>query len=82
MAGPRTGSTAVDLRRGSRPLADRYVYLEALAADLYPVSRGLRSWSAALADGSIKLFGDPNLVKSFPSWFIETAPSTRLSDAS
>ena len=60
---------------------DRYVYVEALAANIYPISRGLRSWNAALADGSITLYGDPRLVESFPTWFGETDSSTTMTDA-
>ena len=81
--GPRPQHQWLVLERGAPPSIciedpglspDRYVYLEALAADLYPVSRGLRSWSAALADGSVNLYGEPRLIKSLPSWFVDTVP--------
>jgi DNA-binding HxlR family transcriptional regulator len=50
--------------------ADRYVYVEADAAQLYPIARGLRDWRAAVADGSVHLYGDPTLVHDVPSWFL------------
>ena len=53
---------------------DRYVYIEAEAASLVPVSRGLRSWAAAIADGSVRVFGDPKLVTAFPTWFVASTP--------
>ncbi len=55
--------------------AERYVYVEALAVNLYAVSRGLRSWSAALADGTVNLYGEPQLVKAFPTWFVDATLS-------
>jgi hypothetical protein len=55
---------------------DRYVYVEAGASNLYPVSRGLRSWRRALANGSIRLYGEPKLVKAFPDWFRYGGPET------
>ena len=57
---------------------DRYVYLEADAADLYPVARGLRSWADATAHGSVRLYGDPQLVAALPGWFL---PPERTGDA-
>src|SRR5207244_13477460 len=36
---------------------DRYVYVEADAATLYPIARGLRSWPTALADGVVRFYG-------------------------
>ncbi|MBW3613473.1 MAG: helix-turn-helix transcriptional regulator [Chloroflexi bacterium] len=47
----------------------RYVYLEAEASGLLPVARGERSWSDALADRSVELYGEPDLVAATPSWF-------------
>jgi DNA-binding HxlR family transcriptional regulator len=49
---------------------DRYVYVEGDAAGLLPISRGERNWSAAIADGSIQIFGEPGLVRALPSWFL------------
>lgn len=49
---------------------DRYVYVEADAADLYPVARGLRSWAEATADGSVRIYGAPELVAALPGWFL------------
>lgn len=48
---------------------DRYVHVVAEAAALEPIARGQRSWEAALADGSVELFGDPDLVLQLPGWF-------------
>jgi DNA-binding HxlR family transcriptional regulator len=48
---------------------DRYVYVEAEATALYPISRGLRDWRAALADRSVTLYGEPELVRALPAWF-------------
>jgi DNA-binding HxlR family transcriptional regulator len=54
------------------PLLDpaRYVYVEADAAQLYPIARGTRDWEAAIRDGSVHLYGDPALVADLPKWFL------------
>jgi DNA-binding HxlR family transcriptional regulator len=49
---------------------ERYVYIEADTAELYPIARGARSWADALADGSVRLFGEPDLVAALPGWFL------------
>ena len=54
---------------------DRYVYVEAGAAQLYPIARGLRDWESAIADGSVHLFGNPALVHDLPSWFLPIEPA-------
>ena len=56
---------------------ERYVYVEADATVLYPVSRGLRGWRTALTERYVRLFGDPILVTVLPRWFREP---TRKSD--
>jgi DNA-binding HxlR family transcriptional regulator len=48
---------------------ERYVYVEADAADLDPVARGTRSWADALADRSVRAYGEPELVAALPGWF-------------
>jgi DNA-binding HxlR family transcriptional regulator len=48
---------------------ERYVYVEADAAALYPIARGLRAWIDAIADGSVRVFGEPELVRGLPGWF-------------
>lgn len=53
----------------------RYVYLEADAAGLLPVARGERAWSAALADRSVELYGEPELVAAAPGWFGQPSPA-------
>lgn len=54
------------------PLLDagRYVYVEAEAAQLYPIARGLLDWQAAISNGSVHLYGDPALVRELPTWFL------------
>lgn len=51
--------------------ADRYLYVEADAAAMYPIARGIRPWSEAIADGSLRVFGEPELVRALPGWFVE-----------
>ena len=48
---------------------DRYVYVQASADGLLPVARGQRSWSDAIADGSVSAYGFPALVSSISDWF-------------
>jgi DNA-binding HxlR family transcriptional regulator len=48
---------------------ERYVYVEAGAADLLPVARGQRSWAEAIASGSVTAYGPPVLVAAMPGWF-------------
>ncbi|HEV8489141.1 MAG TPA: winged helix-turn-helix transcriptional regulator [Candidatus Limnocylindrales bacterium] len=57
---------------------DRYVYVEADAAALYPIARGTRSWADAIADHSVRLYGEPTLVAGLPGWFL---PVERDEDA-
>lgn len=49
--------------------AERYVYIEADASDLYEVARGLRSWTDAIARRSVSVYGEPDLVAALPEWF-------------
>jgi DNA-binding HxlR family transcriptional regulator len=49
---------------------DRYVYVEADAGDLYPIARGHRSWSDAIARGSVRVYGEPELAAALPGWFL------------
>lgn len=56
---------------------DRYVYVEADAASIYPIARGGRTWREAIDDGSVAVFGDPILVRALPGWFTEPARATR-----
>lgn len=48
---------------------ERYLYVEADADDLYPIAKGLSGWSSAIADGSVRLYGKPTLIKAMPGWF-------------
>jgi DNA-binding HxlR family transcriptional regulator len=49
---------------------DRYVFVETNVRDLDPISRGVRDWSDAIADGSVRLYGEPDLVRALPTWFL------------
>ena len=53
------------------PLLDesRYVYVEAGMTVILALARGRRSWADATADGSVALFGDPELTRQFSCWF-------------
>ncbi len=57
---------------------DRYVFVEAASDDLFPIARGDRSWADAVADRSVRLLGDPDLVTRLPGWFL---PVERRSEA-
>lgn len=48
---------------------ERYVYVESDVGTLDPISRGVRDWSDAIAEGSIRLYGEPGLVRQLPQWF-------------
>jgi hypothetical protein len=50
---------------------DRYVFVEADVQALYPIARRMRGWSAAIGDGSVAVFGAPQLVDALPSWFVK-----------
>jgi DNA-binding HxlR family transcriptional regulator len=60
----------------------RYVYVESDVTTLDPISRGLRDWSDAIAEGSVRLYGEPRLVRQLPRWFkpalkVSARPSLR-----
>ena len=57
---------------------DRYVFVEADADALYPISRGQRSWEEAIANGRVTLYGNPSLVADLPGWFL---PPERIARA-
>lgn len=52
---------------------ERYVYVNADAADIYPVAHGDRSWADAIADRSVRVDGEPSLVRALPAWFVPSA---------
>ena len=54
---------------------DRYVYVETVPDALYPISRGLRTWTEAIDDRSVHVYGEPELVRALPSWFLAIEPS-------
>lgn len=58
-----------------------YVYVEADAADIYPIARGMRTWTDAIADGSVQLFGEPELVRALPTWFRGVERPQRIANA-
>jgi len=49
--------------------SDRYVYISSDVRAIDRIARGLGSWTEAVADGSVQLFGEPSLVRTLPSWF-------------
>ncbi len=49
---------------------DQYVFVEAEVDALFSIARGQRSWEAAISDGSVRLFGNPDLVARLPRWFL------------
>lgn len=49
---------------------ERYLHVEADAAALFPIARGLKSWDAAMADRSVRMYGDPRLIGRVSSWFL------------
>jgi DNA-binding HxlR family transcriptional regulator len=59
------------------PLLDesRYVYVEAPIPVLIPIARGLRGWADAIASGTVRVFGHPELVRSLPTWFLDPSPA-------
>jgi DNA-binding HxlR family transcriptional regulator len=78
IGGPRATRQWLVLERGAPPsichedpglALERYLYVEADAAVLYPIARGVSDWNSAIADESVRLYGDPTLVRSMPGWF-------------
>ena len=54
---------------------ERYVHVEARPDALYPIARGFRDWPDAVEDRSVRLFGDPGLVRELPTWFLPAEPA-------
>lgn len=54
---------------------DRYVYVDADPAGLFPISRAVRDWTDAIADGSVRVYGPPDLVRALPTWFMAAEPA-------
>ena len=54
------------------PLLDqsRYLHVRLGQPVLLLLARGRRSWREAAADGSIQAYGDPDLVRGLPGWFL------------
>ena len=57
---------------------ERYVYVEAGADDLLPIARGQRAWSDAIGDGSVSVYGPPQLVSAMGNWFV---PPSKVASA-
>jgi DNA-binding HxlR family transcriptional regulator len=53
------------------PLLDeqRYVYAFTGPSVLLSLAAGRRAWADAIADGSVLLYGDPELTTELPGWF-------------
>jgi DNA-binding HxlR family transcriptional regulator len=88
LAGPHSVPTWLVLERGAAPSLcvedpmlpeDRYLHVEADAAALFPIARGLRTWDAAMADRSVRLYGDPRLIRQLSGWFLpaDASPHSR-----
>ena len=60
---------------------ERYIYVEAGPDALFPIARGLRDWTAAVADRSVRLFGDPGLIRELPGWFQPTTDGAATLEA-
>ena len=74
------------LERGSKPSLcvenpmlpdDRYIYVKAGHDALYPIARGARDWTEAIADRTVRLFGDPGLIRDLPTWFLPITAAHR-----
>jgi hypothetical protein len=48
---------------------DRYVFIEGDAPTLLAIARGQREWGDSIADGSVRVVGDPKVVREMPGWF-------------
>ena len=48
---------------------DRYVFIEGDAPSLLAIARGQRAWSEGAADRTVRVFGNPELVREMPGWF-------------
>jgi DNA-binding HxlR family transcriptional regulator len=59
------------------PLLDesRYVYIESSVPAIMALAQGHRDPAEAIADGSIEVFGDPELVERLPTWFLPAEPA-------
>jgi hypothetical protein len=42
---------------------------------LFPIARGLRTWTDAIADRSVEVYGDPDLFRAMPTWFMAAEPA-------
>ena len=54
---------------------DRYVYVDADPAGLFPIAKAIRGWTEAIADGSVRVYGAPDLVDALPTWFMAIEPA-------
>lgn len=78
VGGPSSQQSWLVLQRGTEPslcledpllAPERYVYVEADADALYPISRGDQDWRDAIQRRSVHLYGEPRLLRALPDWF-------------
>ena len=48
--------------------------MDADPAGLFPIARAERSWIEAIEDGSVRVYGEPELVRALPTWFLAAEP--------
>lgn len=58
--------------------AEKWVPEDPAMAQRDPIARGLRTWTDAMAEGSVRVYGEPELVAALPGWFV---PVERDEDA-
>lgn len=63
------------------PLLDeeRYLYVEAEPSAIYMIARGIIGWETATADGSVRIDGEPSLVRQLPDWFLPVEADAKTS---
>ena len=65
------------------PLLDEtsYVYVQAATTVLLALARGALDWTDALGEGSVVAFGDPELIRQLPGWFVGNVEESEDSGA-
>ena len=54
---------------------DRYVCTWMPTPSDYTLAKAQGSWSEAIADGSVRVYGAPDLVLALPTWFMAIEPA-------
>jgi hypothetical protein len=49
--------------------------VEADPAGLFPIAWARATWTEAIADGSVRVCGAPDLVRALPTWFVAIEPA-------